>query len=90
MLDIVRDKQSREPDYLLAERIRYNSVEQGVLFICIKNFIRLSPPLTITEAEIDDIVGRIEIAIKRSLDGHPKGIDLTKQSHSLMAKQINI
>ena len=60
-------------------------MQQGVLFICIQNFIRISPPLIITEAEIDDIAGRLEAAITRALDGHPRDLDLSKPTHSLMA-----
>ncbi len=89
MLDIVKDKDSREPDFLMAERIRYNAVQQGVLLICIQNFIRISPPLIITEAEIDDFAGRLEAAITRALDGHPRDLDLSKPTHSLMAVPDN-
>ena len=84
MLDIVTDKESRQPDFLMAERIRYNAVELGVLFICIQNFIRISPPLIISEEEIDDFVGRLEQAIQRAIAGHPRDLDLSKQSHSLL------
>ena len=80
MLDIVTGKGSKTPDPGMAERIRYNAVLQGVVLICVKNFIRICPPLIITGGEIDDVLGRLEAAIKRSEAGHPKDIDFTKSS----------
>jgi 2,2-dialkylglycine decarboxylase (pyruvate) len=79
-LDIVTDKESKTPDNAMAERIRYNAMLAGTAFICVKNIIRICPPLIITEAEIDDAVGRLERAINRSADGHPKDIDFTASS----------
>ncbi len=80
MLDIVQDKKSKKPDYAMGERIRYNAVMEGVVTICVKNYMRLAPPLIITEAEIDDVVGRLETAIQRAVDGYPKDIDFSKSS----------
>ena len=36
--------------------------------------------LIVTEAEIRDIVGRIDIAIKRAMDGFPKEVDVRESS----------
>lgn len=80
MLDIVTDKASKTPDPAMGERIRYNVLLEGVAAICVKNFMRVSPPLIITEAEIDDIVGRLDTAIRRSLEGHPKDVDFSSSS----------
>ena len=41
-----------------------------------KHYFRFAPPLIITEAEIKDIVGRMDIAIKRAMDGFPKDVDV--------------
>ena len=41
-----------------------------------KHYFRFAPPLIVTEAEIRDIVGRIDIAIKRAMDGFPKEVDV--------------
>jgi len=76
MLDIVTDPESRTPDAEMAERIRYNAMLEGVVLICVKNFIRLCPALVITEAEIDDIIGRLETAITRAEAGHGGGRDI--------------
>jgi 4-aminobutyrate aminotransferase-like enzyme len=80
MLDIVTDKQTKTPDPAMGERIRYNAMLEGAAFICVKNFMRVCPPLIITQAELEDAIGRLEIAIKRSLDGLPKDIDFSSSS----------
>lgn len=80
MLDIVEDRNSKRPDYAMAERIRYNALLEGVMLIAVKNFVRLTPPLIITEAELDDALGRLETAIRRSVEGHPRDIDFSSSS----------
>ena len=76
MLDIVEDRQTKTPDFVTAERIRFNAISEGLLLLTSRNCIRLVPPLTITEAELDDVVGRLEAALQKTLDGEPRGIDL--------------
>ncbi len=80
MLDIVKDRKTKLPDPVMAERIRYNAGLEGVIAIAVKNYFRFAPPLIITEAEIRDIVGRLDVAIKRALDGFPKEIDVRESS----------
>jgi 4-aminobutyrate aminotransferase-like enzyme len=80
MLDVVTDKKTKRPDPAMAERIRYNMMLNGVCTITLKNFIRFVPPLIITEAEVDDIVGRMEAAIRRAMDGLPRDIDFRASS----------
>jgi 2,2-dialkylglycine decarboxylase (pyruvate) len=80
MLDIVVDKQSKRPDFAMAERIRYNMLLETLVCICVKNFIRICPPLIISEAQIDEIVGRLEQAVQRAQAGLPKDIDFTGSS----------
>jgi len=78
MLDIVKDRKTRTPDPVMAERIRHNAVLEGVATIAVKHYVRFCPPLIITEAEIKDIVGRLEIAIKRAMDGYPRDVDFRR------------
>ncbi len=78
MLDIVKDPQSRIPDPIMAERIRYNALVEGVATIAVKHYVRFCPPLIIAEAEIKDIVGRLDVAIKRAMDGFPKDVDFRR------------
>ncbi len=80
MLDIVVGKQSKQPDFAMAERIRYNMLLENLVCICVKNFIRICPPLIISEAQIDEIVGRLEQAVQRAQAGLPKDIDFTGSS----------
>jgi 2,2-dialkylglycine decarboxylase (pyruvate) len=86
MLDIVTDQKSKTPDPDTTERIRYNLALEGVVTIAVKGYIRIAPPLIVTEAQLDDIVGRLETAIKRAEDGYPKDLDYQRSS-SLAAKR---
>lgn len=80
MLDVVKGKADKTPDPEMAERIRYNMMLENMVCICVKNFIRLCPPLIITDAQIDEIVGRLETAIQRAQAGFPKDVDFTSSS----------
>ena len=80
MLDIVADPETREPDPEMAERIRYHALGAGLVMIVVKNYVRICPPLVITEAELDDVVGRLDAAIKRAEEGAPVGTDLSASS----------
>jgi 2,2-dialkylglycine decarboxylase (pyruvate) len=80
MLDIVTDSKSKKPDPVMAERIRYNCALEGIAAICVKHYFRFAPPLIITEAEIKDVVGRMDIAIKRAMDGFPRDVDVRESS----------
>ena len=76
MLDIVEDRQSKKADFTMAERIRFNAVGEGVIVLTARNNIRLSPPLTITEDELDDVCGRLEAAMVKAERGEPSELDL--------------
>ena len=76
MLDIVSDRQSRKGDFVMAERIRFNAVGEGVILLTSRNNIRLVPPLTITEEELDDVCGRLEAAMVKAERGEPDDLDL--------------
>ena len=78
MLDIVKDPKTRTPDPIMAERIRHNALLEGVATIAVKHYVRFCPPLIVTEAEIKDIVGRLDIAIKRAMDGFPRDVDFRR------------
>ena len=64
----------------MAERIRYYCALEGVILICVKHYFRFAPPLIITEAEIKDMVGRLDIAMKRAMDGFPREVDVRESS----------
>jgi 4-aminobutyrate aminotransferase-like enzyme len=80
MLDIVADPETRRPDPVAAERVRVNALEEGLVLICVKNFLRICPPLIITEDEIDDIVGRLERAVQKAQAGFPERVQFEESS----------
>lgn len=71
MLDVVTDPESRNPDNEMAERIRYFALAEGLVMICVKNYIRISPPSIMTEEEVKDVVGRLDAAITRAKSAQP-------------------
>ena len=85
MLDIVESPEGRRPNHAMAERIRYNALLEGLVLIAVKNFIRICPALIITEAEIDDALARLDVAIERSVAGFPHDLDFSTSS-SLAAR----
>jgi len=61
-LEIIRDAESREPDHELGSRISEEAFRRGLNMNIVKlpgmgGVFRIAPPLTISEAEIDDGVG---------------------------------
>ena len=44
MLDIVTDRETKTPDAEMGERIRYHALEEGLLLIAVKNYVRFCPP----------------------------------------------
>ena len=55
--------------------------------MCIKNCIRISPPLVMTHDEVDDVVGRMGVAVERARAGRPTGTDFSMSS-SLAADPV--
>ncbi|HSR81748.1 MAG TPA: aspartate aminotransferase family protein [Hyphomicrobiaceae bacterium] len=80
MLDIVKDEKAHTPDPTMAERIRYNCALEGIISISVKHYFRFAPPLIVTEAEIKDIVGRLDVAIARAMAGFPREVDVRESS----------
>jgi 4-aminobutyrate aminotransferase-like enzyme len=87
LLDIVTDPQSRTADPEMAERIRYFAALEGVLSNAVKNFIRLCPPLIISESELDVALGRLEVAIGRARTNKTISFDLSRSS-SLATNEV--
>ena len=80
MMDIVTDGKSKEPDAEMGEAIRYHAMAEGVTMIVVKNYARICPPTIVTEAELDDIVGRLDTAIARAVRGEPVPTNLSNSS----------
>ena len=63
-VEIVKDRDSREPDRAMAERIYYRCLELGLSFkISAGNVLTLSPPLVIAEADLERALTIVEDAI---------------------------
>ena len=86
MLDIVSDPETREADPAMAESIRREAMAEGLVMIAVKNYMRVCPPLIISEVEIDDIVGRLDRAVTRAKANHTGNIDYS-YSGSLAANE---
>jgi hypothetical protein len=54
------------------------------VLICVKNYIRPSPPVIMAPAEVEDVIGRLGAAIARAKSGRPTGTDFSA-SRSLAA-----
>ena len=80
MLDIVTDPETRTQDHAMAERIRYYAMAEGLMMICVKNFIRISPPCIMTDEEVKDLVDRLDKAITRAKAASDTRVDFSTSS----------
>jgi 4-aminobutyrate aminotransferase len=63
-IDLVTDRATKAPDRDLAERVLYRCLDRGLSFkTTMGNVLTLTPPLTVTEAEMLDALAIIEEAI---------------------------
>ena len=64
-VELVTDRATREPATDLADRVMYHCLDQGLSFkVSRGNFLTLTPPLTITHADMDRALTIIETAIR--------------------------
>ena len=53
-MELVKDRKSKEPATEVAEKVMYSALQKGLSFkVTMGNIITLTPPLTITEQEMD-------------------------------------
>ena len=63
-VELVKDRSSKELDPDLAEAVLYRALDEGLSFkTTMGNVLTLTPPLTITEAEMDSALGILERCI---------------------------
>ena len=74
-VEIVSDAIRRERDAAGMHRIRWNALEQGLLIAGSGNVLKMFPALIITREEIDEGVDKLDRAIRRALEGHPRGVE---------------
>ena len=63
-IELVKDRQTRQPAADAAERVMYRALEKGLSFkVTMGNILTLTPPLTITREEMDRALDIIEQCI---------------------------
>jgi 4-aminobutyrate aminotransferase len=63
-VELVKDRGSKQPDPDLAEAVLYRALDERLSFkTTMGNVLTLTPPLTITEAEMDSALGILERCI---------------------------
>ena len=61
-IDLVSDKTTKEP-LALAQRVFEICIKKGLVIRPIVNLIVISPPLTLTEQEVDSLLSIVKSAI---------------------------
>lgn len=74
-IEVVKDAIGRERDGALMHRIRWNALDAGLLMAGSGNVLKMFPALVITREDIDEGVDKLERAVRRALDGHPRGVE---------------
>ena len=69
-IDLVKDRETREPDYAGCSAIRDKGFENGIIFGVGgsgkgKNVLKIKPPLTTTRQQADDILEKFKIILKQ-------------------------
>jgi 4-aminobutyrate aminotransferase len=81
-VDLVSDRGSREPaPVTTTAKIIYRGYQLGAAFTYVglnANVLEFMPPLTLTEAEIDEAVGIVDQSIADVLDGKVADSDVTR------------
>jgi len=64
-IELVKDRQTKEPATEEAERVMYGALSRGLSFkVTMGNIITLTPPLTITEQEMDKALNILDECLK--------------------------
>ncbi|MFL5801368.1 MAG: acetyl ornithine aminotransferase family protein [Roseiflexaceae bacterium] len=68
-LEFVKDRRTREPAKALANAVMEHAFQRGALLLtCGASTVRFCPPLTITEAQVDEGLTIFEAALRASLE----------------------
>lgn len=71
-IELVRDRETREPDSDLAEAVLYRALDAGLSFkTTMGNVLTLTPPLVVSEAQMLDALAILEAAIADVSGGRP-------------------
>ena len=69
-LEIVQDAASKVPDMETTAKINAATLARGLITIragLYSNCVRLLPPLTVTDAEIDEAMGVLAVAVDEAI-----------------------
>jgi 2,2-dialkylglycine decarboxylase (pyruvate) len=70
-LEVVQDRESRQPDRALAHKVQRACLEMGLVLHAVRadsqSSIRLAPPLTVSQAELDEGIEIIDAAFRQSV-----------------------
>ena len=73
-VEVVKDRVTKEPDNAAAHRVRWNAMEEGLLVTASDNVVKMFPALVISEAEIEEGLAKLERAVRRAQEGHPRDV----------------
>ena len=62
-VELVRDKQTREPAEVEAHRLAYRCFELGLILLAFGNVMEITPPLTITRSDADEALDIFDRAL---------------------------
>ena len=69
-VDLVKDRETMEPNYDAAVKICYRSIQKGVLVIFVgQSALRIQPPLVITKEQVDKALSILEESIQEYING---------------------
>jgi 4-aminobutyrate aminotransferase len=71
-VDLVTDRESKRPDSALAARVVYRAWQLGLIVFyagTYSNVLEITPPLILTEAEVDEGVAILDQAIDDAVNG---------------------
>jgi 4-aminobutyrate aminotransferase len=73
-VELVKDRTTKEPAIEAADAVLYRCLERGLSFkTTFGNILTLTPPLTVTEAEIDRALAILAGAIGETAQALPSG-----------------
>ena len=65
-LELVKDRQSKTPARDEAEQVMYSALSEGLSFkVTMGNILTLTPPLTITQQQIDEALNIIDRCLEK-------------------------
>ena len=90
-LEIVKDRESRQPDRPLAHKVQRLCLEMGLVLHAVRadaqSSVRLAPPLTVSTEELDQGIDIMDRAFRRALD-LVTGSGQEREARHLLGRQL--